>query len=194
MPETLRYELKIKLSSNNIIQFILAFGGCIARRGSRQGPACAKPVERGCAQGLFCSECFSKHSERSKKCSNTHTTQISSLVAARQAKSKHVVESRSAVKREMDLSGPSSGKEDPKRKRARRSGPARQPDVDEHPHLAVVSQPPKRNTLCISVAPPRAGSLPLGCQPKADEFKACVMRDLVGSVGLQIEDFRLLKL
>ena len=76
-----------------------AFDGCSARP-SRQGPACGKPVEYGCAQGLFCSGCFTKHVERAKKCLITHTNKVSELVAARKTKSEHVVSTRKAVKRE----------------------------------------------------------------------------------------------
>ena len=150
-----------------------AFDGCSARP-SRQGPACGKPVEYGCAQGLFCSGCFTKHVERAKKCLITHTNKVSELVAARKTKSEHVVSTRKAVKRENE---PIAGaKEEPPRKWSKRDQPDRRPDRKEETPLAVVTFPPKQSSLSVCFASLDAALLPLGSQPKDEEFKCSVMR------------------
>ena len=188
-------KLAVKTSNQNrkITQSscLSAFDGCSARP-SRQGPACGKPVEYGCAQGLFCSGCFTKHVERAKKCLITHTNKVSELVAARKTKSEHVVSTRKAVKRENE---PIAGaKEEPPRKRSKRDQPDRRPDRKEETPLAVVTFPPKQSSLSVCFASLDAALLPLGSQPKDEEFKCSVMRELVGSEGLQADDFRVLKL
>lgn len=117
-------------------------------------------------------------------------------MAARKTKLQHVVTARTAVKRESDQNAIKEGaKEEPPKKRAKRLRHDRRlPDVEEESQLAVVSFPPKQESLSVWFAPLRAGWLPLGSQPKDEDFKCSVMRDLVGSEGLQYEDFRVLKL
>lgn len=117
-------------------------------------------------------------------------------MAARKTKSQHVVTTRTAVKRESDQNAIKEGaKEEPPKKRAKRLRHDRRlPDLEDESQLAVVSFPPKQDSLSVSFAQLRAGWLPLGSQPKDEDFKCSVMRDLVGSEGLQYEDFRVLKL
>lgn len=115
-------------------------------------------------------------------------------MAARQSKSQHVLTARTGGKRASEMSA-SEAKVEPPRKRAKRaSGSDRRTDLLEESQIAVVSFPPNQTSLSVSFAPLRAGLLPLGCQPKDEDFKSSVMRDLVGSQGLQDDDFRVLKL
>ena len=132
--------------------------------------------------------------ERAKKCLITHTNKVSELVAARKSKSEHVVTTRKAVKRENEQIAGEGAKEEPQRKRAKRDQPDRRPDRKEETPLAVVTFPPKQSSLSVCFAPLAAALLPLGSQPKDEEFKSSIMRDLVGSEGLQEDDFRVLKL